>query len=331
MLIVAYDAQTSGIASYTLELARVVSQIAETYLICTNGSIELKNVVTLTLAQKRMPAYTPLLNSLLLSSMVSQIICETNPDVVHETLPPLAYRFPNRVTTRWGYVSYPRLAWIRTAQMRFPLNLGGIPVTAQHYLGDKLSQHNARKIVDVSRESENFIPPPMAVGPLKEQPVEDRLQLLFVSRDIFLRRKNLKVVLEALKLVEDRWTLHIAGEGCIDAKNVICHGYMERSEVLKLMNSCDALVLPSLYEELGYVGLEAYSVGLPVIASDIPSFKAIFKKSIFFNPNDGRQLADILRMENRDSLRIRGIESRVFLERSNIDLKHKLLELYASF
>lgn len=43
------------------------------------------------------------------------------------------------------------------------------------------------------------------------------------------------------------------------------------------MNGFDALILPSNYEELGCVGLEAYSIGLPVIASDVPSFRVIFK------------------------------------------------------
>ena len=112
------------------------------------------------------------------------------------------------------------------------------------------------------------------------------MHFLFVSRDIRIGRKNLKVVLEALSLLNDNCVLHIVGNGKIVGDDVVCHGYVPREEVLQIKNSCDALILPSTYEELGYAGLEAYSIGLPVIASDLPLFRAIFKKNLFFDPNN---------------------------------------------
>ena len=214
--------------------------------------------------------------------------------------------------------------------MPFPYNVGGVPVTIQHYFGDKLSRQNTKKIIDVSRETSDFVPPPMSVGVLKGEPVQDKLQLLFVSRDIFIRRKNLKVVLEALSLSNGNCVLHIVGNGKIQRDNVVCHGEVPREEVLQIMNGCDALILPSTYEELGYVGLEAYSIGLPVIASDIPSFRAIFKKSLFFHPNNAMQLADLLNDLDRDMLRKLGIESRKYLMSSNEVLRKRLSEIYSS-
>ena len=329
-LIVAYDPISSGIGSYTIELAKLLSEINSTYIVCLNRQIEVANVVTLKLSTGQLPPYTPLLNSLLINKEIRRLYSEILPDAVIETLPPLAFNVENRITIRWGYLSYPRLAWIRSFQMPFPYNIGGVPVTIQHYCGDKLSQRKAKKIIDVSRETSNFVPPPMSVGVLKKEPVQDKLHFLFVSRDIRIRRKNLKVVLEALSLLNDNCVLNIVGNGKIVGDDVICHGYVPREEVLQIMNDCDALILPSTYEELGYVGLEAYSVGLPVIASDIPSFRAIFKKSLFFDPNNAVQLAELLKGLDRDKLRKLGIESRKYLMNSNEVLKNKLVEVYSS-
>lgn len=329
-LVVAYDPISSGIGSYTIELAKLLSEINSTYIVCLNRLIEVKNVVTLRLSTSGLPSYTPLLNSLLINREIRRLYGEITPDVVLETLPPLAFNVENRITIRWGYVSYLRLAWIRSSQMPFPYNVGGVPVTIQHYFGDKLSRQNAKKIIDVSRETSDFVPPPMSVGVLKREPVQDKLQLLFVSRDIFIRRKNLKVVLEALSLSNGNYVLHIVGNGKIQRDNVVCHGYVPREKVLQIMNECDALILPSTYEEVGYVGLEAYSIGLPVIASDIPSFRAIFKKSLFFHPDDPWELAELLKELNRDSLQKMGIESRRFLMSSNEIAKKRLLEIYSS-
>lgn len=59
---------------------------------------------------------------------------------------------------------------------------------------------------------------------LKEEPVQDKLHFLFVSRDIHIRRKNLKVLLEALHLLNDNYVLHIVGNGKIAGDDVVCHG-----------------------------------------------------------------------------------------------------------
>ena len=112
--------------------------------------------------------------------------------------------------------------------------------------------------------------------------------------------------------------------------DVVCHGYVPREEVLQIKNSCDALILPSTYEEVGYVGLEAYSVGLPVIASYLPSFRAIFKKSLFFDPNNAVQLAELLKGLDREKLRKLGTKSWKYLMNSNEVIENKLLEVYSS-
>ena len=43
----------------------------------------------------------------------------------------------------------------------------------------------------------------------------------------------------------------------------------------KLYNACDCFIMPSLYEGFGLPVLEAFSAGLPVVASDIATFREI--------------------------------------------------------
>lgn len=70
---------------------------------------------------------------------------------------------------------------------------------------------------------------------LKKEPVQDKLHFLFVSRDIRIRRKNLKVVLEALSLLNGNCVRCIVGNGKIVKDDVVCHGYVLREEVLQIM------------------------------------------------------------------------------------------------
>ncbi|MGC8657431.1 MAG: glycosyltransferase family 4 protein [Thermoplasmata archaeon] len=330
VLMVGFDPLSSGIGSYSIELAKLINSFAQTFIVSLNEKLKLENIETIEIYYSSLPSFTPLLNGLLINKKIVEIYNEISPDIIHETLPPVAFSLDKRVTTRWGYVNFFQLAWIRSTQMPFPYNLGGIPVTTQHLIGDLLSHHNAKKIIDVSQNTENFIPPPMSVGPLKPEAEEESLQLLFVARDIRIKRKNLKVILDALKISKKRYTLHIVGKGDIKGENIIYHGYKKREDLLKIMNKCDVLILPSTYEELGYVGLEAYSIGLPVIASNITSFRTVFKKSIFFNPYNPVELANLLDSLDREKLRNIGIESREYLIKANELAKNKLLEIYKS-
>jgi len=118
---------------------------------------------------------------------------------------------------------------------------------------------NARHVVDVSRSTGNFIPPPIRIRKIKKYESSERLKILFVSRDIGIRRKNLGCLTEALKLTSRKTELHLVGNGSVNGsdKETVIHGYMSREKLTDLMYEMDLLVLPSIYEELGYVGVEA--------------------------------------------------------------------------
>ena len=54
---------------------------------------------------------------------------------------------------------------------------------------------------------------------------------------------------------------------------------MNRSNLAKLIDSCNLLVLPSIQESFGLVLIESWVRGKPVIVSDIPSLSELVTKS----------------------------------------------------
>ncbi len=73
--------------------------------------------------------------------------------------------------------------------------------------------------------------------------------------------------------------------------NVIFAGRLSDEEVKALMQNCKAFIQPSLYEGFGMPPLEAMSVGADCLISDIPVFREIYKKSVwYFDPLDYKSI-----------------------------------------
>jgi glycosyltransferase involved in cell wall biosynthesis len=104
------------------------------------------------------------------------------------------------------------------------------------------------------------------MGRLAEYKGVDRLIRAFslVSRE--LRDAKLHVVgsgpdADKLKTLSNRLGVE---------KRVIFHGWLQRDQALKILASSALLAHPSLYESFGYVIVEAYALGKPVIAHRAP-------------------------------------------------------------
>ncbi|WP_144721397.1 glycosyltransferase [Agrococcus jejuensis] len=107
------------------------------------------------------------------------------------------------------------------------------------------------------------------------------LRLVFVSR--LVPNKGLDVLLEALALVDEPWTLDVHGiaedaehaERCralAEAPGmrgrVAFHGPLEPHEVRDAFAEHDLFAFPTAFENFGHVIAEALSVGCPVLAPD---------------------------------------------------------------
>lgn len=68
---------------------------------------------------------------------------------------------------------------------------------------------------------------------------------------------------------------------------VVFPGFIEADDLPAVYAMADGLVFPSRYEGFGIPLLEAFSVGVPVAASDIPPFREVGGEAVlFFGPDD---------------------------------------------
>ncbi|HXH27235.1 MAG TPA: glycosyltransferase, partial [Candidatus Acidoferrum sp.] len=98
------------------------------------------------------------------------------------------------------------------------------------------------------------------------------------------KQKNIPTLLTALALTNRDVHLDIVGEGPEEAaiqnliadlelSNVTLRGRLSRAEVMELYATCNALVMPSLYEAQPLVLLEAMAARIPVICTNVIGVK----------------------------------------------------------
>jgi glycosyltransferase involved in cell wall biosynthesis len=139
----------------------------------------------------------------------------------------------------------------------------------------------------------------------------DRIQLegdpavLYVG--YFSRLKGVDILIRAIAKLSSELPnikLHLVGRGGDHylallakkegiEKHVVFHGWAKHSTLSSYYKSADICVFPSRHEGFGLVILEAMASGIPVIASDIPSFREIISDGI-----DGR----LFKTEDTDAL-----------------------------
>ena len=136
-------------------------------------------------------------------------------------------------------------------------------------------------------------------------PEDVKLVLNVSSQD---PRKNLKTVAETMRLLGEKYSLVRVGKPIGD-----CYSFsnVDDEKLNMIYNACDVLLFPSLDEGFGYPVAEAMTVGLPVVASDIPVFHEIAENSAILVEPDPDKLARGIRdaVDNSGIFRDRGIEA----------------------
>lgn len=153
--------------------------------------------------------------------------------------------------------------------------------------------------------------------------VDELHKVLFVGR--ITKQKNWPCLLRAIPLVDPGCDVQlvVCGEGEekeqllamadeLDiAKKVQNLGYQQN--IYPIMRSCDMLVLPSWYEGMPNVLLEALSIGLPCIVSDIPAHRDIIGDTgcaLLFDPSNPKELAVRIGLLSGDQTTARGMAER---------------------
>ncbi|MFD2570790.1 glycosyltransferase [Spirosoma soli] len=150
---------------------------------------------------------------------------------------------------------------------------------------------------------EKFVVKPNFVVDYNNESTKRGSHFLYVGR--LSEEKGTEVLLSAFAQVG--YTLQIAGEGPLAGKvkrlsegseNIHYLGPLDRSAVLQAMQTCNALIFPSIwYEGMPMVILEALSLGTPVIASNFGAMASLIshkENGLHFTVNDSNDLVDKL-------------------------------------
>jgi glycosyltransferase involved in cell wall biosynthesis len=120
-------------------------------------------------------------------------------------------------------------------------------------------------------------------------------------------KKGLEVLLDGIRKSEisQHYFLLVTGAENAQLTDILASSetrfellpYLDRSELVKYYAACDAVVIPSHYEGMPNVMLEAGALGIPVIASATGGMKDVladFDASFLFYPGDQEELVLVL-------------------------------------
>ena len=137
----------------------------------------------------------------------------------------------------------------------------------------------------------------------EEYSLLDKPIVMFVGN--LIKRKNVDSLLEAKKATKSDYYLVVVGDGPLYKKltkkveeenipDVIFTG--SRTDVEKIIPSCDVLVLPSFSESFGLVLIEALACGKPVIGSDVGGITEIINDDVglLVDPNNVTSIANAI-------------------------------------
>jgi glycosyltransferase involved in cell wall biosynthesis len=188
---------------------------------------------------------------------------------------------------------------------RVAFNRADVVMPVSHSLQRAIEAYGIRarfQVVPNVVDTQRFHPPP--AHQLRNQ---DK-RMLAVSLLDASHKKGIPQLLEALVEVRDRrddWQLDIVGDGPARseyevmardlglAERITFHGIRPRAEVAQFMRQADFFVLPSLWENLPCVLIEAMASGLPIVATHVGGIPEMVDDEIgiLVPPGDAKSLS----------------------------------------
>jgi glycosyltransferase involved in cell wall biosynthesis len=316
-----YRRSASGIAAYTLEVAKALSSqnvkvSLITFGLTKNQRINLEEIgINVIEASSKDPVKNDLLGPLpayiLLSKRLLKVLFQENLlkhiDILHFTLPPATLSFKHYdtiVATAWVPLDFKEDMEKNFRSFKFPWNFLSSLATIEGRIIDDVAFRKASKIIcptksifqrlnDKYPAKVAYIRPPIkmpTVLPITKKD-EDTISVLCVSRNLEMPRKNIVTFLRSLLVLNElgitNFRVVLVGK-CSKSMNVLINSiskkakisikliqFLPREKLFNIYSASDIFVCPSFYEEVGYTLLEAMASGLPVVASDIPTFREI--------------------------------------------------------
>ncbi len=170
-----------------------------------------------------------------------------------------------------------------------------------------LTEFNKNKLTqnEIIRDAKVYIKPNFVCESTEVIPYEKRSGFCYIGRLDEL--KGIKILFEAWKIMgKDAPKLTICGTGpleewCIEqarSLNVEIRGFLSHEKVMDLLSLSKALIFPSLWYEGFPMGIvEAFSVGTPVVCSDLGNAGGIVKENENgwkFSPGDSKALIEAI-------------------------------------
>ncbi|GJL57075.1 MAG: hypothetical protein NPIRA02_42070 [Nitrospirales bacterium] len=139
---------------------------------------------------------------------------------------------------------------------------------------------------------------PLVTNPVKWFPTNRKIPVVqkqrwrntaqkFVFLGWVMEDKGVRVLIDAFKLIEADVSVDIYGHDRMNInslikneKNIEYKGVIDNKLIYQTLIQYDALILPTHWRGEGYPGaiIEAFSVGLPVIATSLPGIKELVKQ-----------------------------------------------------
>lgn len=115
-------------------------------------------------------------------------------------------------------------------------------------------------------------------------------------------------------------------------KGIVFFGFADDGELANLYTHASAFVFPSLMEGFGLPGLEAMAAGCPVLASDIPVLREVYRKAaVYFNPRNINDMTEKIRevIDNQELReKLKGAGFKQVKKYSWCKLARQTLEIY---
>ncbi|MCG3120088.1 MAG: D-inositol-3-phosphate glycosyltransferase [bacterium] len=199
------------------------------------------------------------------------------------------------------------LTWVVEAAARQKIRLVTVSQTSAQQLAAMLPHAEAATVVPNDADE-----PPAALAPKK---LDYRYGIFLGSLN---PRKNISGAILGFQKFSavprrEEVRLHvIGGESSIFAalpaalracRHVVFQGFVTDAEKWALLQGAEFLLLPSFLEGFGLPVLEAFKVGTPVVASNIPVFRELFEDAVEYvdphSPEDiGRGICEVI--DNRE-------------------------------
>jgi len=266
-----------GVERHVIDLSNELAERGHDVLVISNGG-QMQSQLSDKVLHWQLPVHkkNPFI-ALCCSGKISSRIKSEGWELIHAHS-----RVPAWIAWRTSFKA--KIPWIYTAHACYSLNYGLIPLkharhvicvseTVSHHIRDFLP--HAHSVIHVA------LPEPKTKWDPQNR---ERNRFIFVGR--LTKIKGLDIVIEALaKLKDEKWTLDVVGDGperkdleSLTEKlgisdRVFFKGYSNQVDNCILDSSC--LLFPSYTEGMPLALVRGVQIGIPVIASNIPSVAEI--------------------------------------------------------